>query len=57
MDGRVLQELFKKAAIGEKPVIYAGDSKKGCVGPEAAEYSPEEEREIEERLRDLGYLS
>lgn len=57
VEGRVLLEIFEKDAIGEKPVTYSSDSEMGGVGPEAAELSPEQEREIEERLRDLGYLS
>ncbi|MGH2756830.1 MAG: alkaline phosphatase family protein [Actinomycetota bacterium] len=55
MDGRVLQELFEPGSEpAARPVRVHGASRESHAGGDG--YAPEEEREIERRLHDLGYL-
>ncbi len=57
MDGRVLTELLPEALVAERPVqTEAMDLPLAGAGAEAAPYSAEEEAQIEESLRNLGYL-
>ena len=57
MDGRVLEELLPPDLLSSRPVeIEAMDLPLAGEGAEAAAYSPEEEAQIEESLRNLGYL-
>ena len=57
MDGRVLEELLNPEMLSHRPVqIEAMDLPLAGEGAEAAAYSAEEEAQIEESLRNLGYL-
>ena len=57
LDGRVLTEALTTHLVRGHPIEWAecdkktGDSKAGYTG-----YSTDEEKEIEARLRDLGYV-
>ena len=55
MDGRVLQSIF---AEGSSPALrsVASERRNGKQPGESTGYSPEEERQVKERLRQLGYL-
>jgi predicted AlkP superfamily phosphohydrolase/phosphomutase len=50
MDGRVLTEIF----AGDRPVVY--DETESADGADGMSLSADEEAEVEERLRSLGYL-
>lgn len=52
MDGRVLQEIFETPL----DVAYTGDAEDGQAPSEGASLQESEARQIEERLRSLGYL-
>lgn len=54
MDGRVPVEAFTKTFLKRNPIVSAETSKKEKKLEEV--YSKEEEEEIKERLRKLGYL-
>ena len=56
MDGHVLQSIFRDGSSpARRPVTYEPMSDRS---PEAATgYTPEEEQQVRERLRQLGYLS
>ncbi|MDP9068670.1 MAG: alkaline phosphatase family protein [Actinomycetota bacterium] len=57
MDGRVLEELLPPDLLAERRVrIEAMELPLAGEGAEAAAYSEEEEAQIEESLRNLGYL-
>ena len=57
MDGRVLEELLSPEMLSNRPVeVEAMDLPLAGEGAEAAAYSAEEEAQIEESLRNLGYL-
>ena len=57
MDGKVLEELLAPDMLSARPVqIEAMDLPLAGEGAEAAAYSAEEEAQIEESLRNLGYL-
>jgi hypothetical protein len=51
MDGRVLTEVFEDP--GEPRFVDEGG---GPVALDTPDYSPEEEEEVNRRLRGLGYL-
>ncbi|MGH2697565.1 MAG: hypothetical protein ACRDJL_00015, partial [Actinomycetota bacterium] len=53
VDGRVLEEFL---TTGRPPVIEDMELPRAGEGAEAAPYSAEEEAQIEESLRNLGYL-
>ena len=57
MDGRVLEEMLDADFVSAHPVRMrpAGDG--AADGPAQRDYSDEEEAEVLERLRDLGYLN
>ena len=56
-DGRVLDELLPAVMVSARPVVIrAMDLPLAGVGAEAGPYSAEEEAQIEESLRNLGYL-
>jgi predicted AlkP superfamily phosphohydrolase/phosphomutase len=54
MDGKVLTEIFLDEFLRENPVRITDYAP--STGPKAPSYSEEEEREILDRLKDLGYL-
>lgn len=57
MDGRVLDELLPDRMLAERsPVVGPMDLPTAGQGAEASPYSEQEEAEIEESLRNLGYL-
>lgn len=57
MDGRVLEEALPGALLAEgDPVVEDMDLPLAGAGAEASPYSAEEEAQIEESLRNLGYL-
>ncbi len=56
MDGRVLEEAFTPAFRQARPPRRAETVGKAATPAEEAVYSAEDEAEIEERLRALGYL-
>jgi predicted AlkP superfamily phosphohydrolase/phosphomutase len=56
-DGRVLTELLPATMVQKRPPrILQGTAALAGEGAEAAPYSPEDEAQIEESLRNLGYL-
>ena len=57
MDGRVLEDLLPAAMLKERPVQTEDmDLPNAGEGAEGSPYSAEEEAQIEESLRNLGYL-
>jgi len=58
MDGRVLLELFDDAYVKDHPVSYQrGEAWRPAARSEKSDYQdPEEEEQVKERLRGLGYL-
>jgi len=57
MDGRVLTEYLPAALTSDRPVeVETMDLPNAGAGAEASPYSPEEEAQIEQSLRNLGYL-
>jgi hypothetical protein len=57
MDGRVMTAYLPQDLLTERPVkIEAMQLPNAGEGAEAKPYSAEEEAEIEESLRNLGYL-
>ena len=59
LDGRVLTEAFTKHFLSQNPVRYTASIAQAHV-PESAEfdsYTNEESNEVEQRLRDLGYIT
>jgi len=57
MDGRVLSEYLPASLLAERPVVTEEmDLPLAGAGAEVAAYSAEEEAQIEESLRNLGYL-
>jgi len=57
MDGRVLTEFLPADLVAQNPVrTRPMDLPTAGAGAEATPYSPEEEAQIEESLRNLGYL-
>jgi len=57
VDGKVLTDFLPKEMVKERPpVIESMDLPLAGAGVEASPYSAEEEAEIEESLRNLGYL-
>jgi len=54
MDGNVLRQAFDESSLNIRPVRYS-DSSSGTLHP-MSEYTEEDEEEIVERLRGLGYL-
>ncbi|MCD4726471.1 MAG: hypothetical protein K8R46_02330, partial [Pirellulales bacterium] len=54
MDGRVLEEIFDPDHLDRNPPCRGGVARE--VGREDFSYSDEESKEIEERLKGLGYL-
>lgn len=56
-DGRVLTELLPPRMVRESPpAVFDGPLPLAGAGAEASPYSPEDEAQIEESLRNLGYL-
>ena len=53
MDGKVLIEVFEDAPVFDTEKIESDDRD---ITDDSGEYSPEEEKAIEERLRGLGYV-
>jgi arylsulfatase A-like enzyme len=59
MDGRVLTEAFRKAYLTACPVRYAEKVEEGEIEAGFADesaYSDEDEDQVLERLKELGYL-
>lgn len=56
MDGRVLEGAIDPGHLAHSPVCLADAETREIAGPSQKLYSEAEEREIEERLRGLGYL-
>ena len=57
MDGRVLTDFLPRSLLVERPVrIERMDLPRAGEGVEASPYSAEEEAEIEQSLKNLGYL-
>lgn len=55
MDGKVLEDIFCKEYKGSRPVRYEGGESPLREREAPSVYTDEETREIEERLRGLGY--
>jgi len=55
MDGRVLSEAFTYPFAAEHPITY-DDGSSAEQSREVEDYSDEEAKQVEERLRELGYL-
>ena len=53
MDGRVLAEAFTYPFMAEHPLTFSDGAEQP---PKVADYTEEEARQVEERLRELGYL-
>jgi hypothetical protein len=59
LDGRVPTELLEPEALGRRPVRHAPAGVPEAAAPvaaAAADYDPEEEATIVDRLRALGYV-
>jgi len=56
MDGRLLEEAIHPEYLAHNPVLFGDTEEEKPKGPSQKAYSESEEREIEERLRGLGYL-
>lgn len=56
MDGRVLEALFSSAYRDGHPVTFADSPAVASENDEATPYSDEEDADIREQLRQLGYL-
>ena len=57
LDGRVLTDVLPQDLLGGRPVVVrAMDLPNAGEGAEPAAYTAEEEAQIEESLRNLGYL-
>jgi predicted AlkP superfamily phosphohydrolase/phosphomutase len=56
MDGRVLNELFKDSFLAERGSA-AGEGASSPSEPGESAYTDEEEAQVQERLRELGYLA
>ncbi len=57
VDGKVLSDLLPSGLTSSRPVaVESMDLPNAGEGAEASPYSPEEEAQIEESLRNLGYL-
>lgn len=56
MDGQVLTQVFDEGHLRSHPVRYSRDGSHSSGQRVAYGYSPEEQEEIEARLRELGYL-
>lgn len=54
MDGKPLQEAFQEEYVQAIPLAYSGEG--SSTGSKETGYTEEGEKEIEERLRGLGYL-
>ncbi len=55
-DGMVLRNIFRPDVTGDREVIYQEVASRGeAIG--AASYSRNEQRKVEDRLRNLGYLN
>jgi len=54
MDGRVLTDIFEGSFVKDRPVSVGKAS--GFSAGEVTEYSDEDSKDIEERLKGLGYL-
>jgi hypothetical protein len=56
MDGRVLTEAFSDAFNAEHPVIYSGIDPGVGLGDDSV-FSEDEEEQVLQKLRDLGYVA
>lgn len=58
MDGKVLTEMFAGSYLSANPVVFAEGGEDLISQPETIQtvYSDEEEKELEARLRGLGYI-
>lgn len=56
LDGRVLSSMLTPEFVDDHPVCLS-ERDSGRLPTEAADYTPAEEAEIMDRLRDLGYLN
>lgn len=55
MDGRPLTDAFKYEFTAEHPVTY-DDGASAAQTPQIEDYNEEEAKQVEERLKELGYL-
>jgi hypothetical protein len=56
MDGSVMTDAFEEDWLGENPVTEEGDGAFAGVETEGPTMTLEEEEQLKERLRGLGYL-
>lgn len=56
MDGEILSEIFKKDYLDSNQPVYVAPLDSGSHHEDMDTYSESESQEVEERLRDLGYL-
>lgn len=56
LDGRILQEIFSDDFVKQNPPIMQDDQALKTDNGHGHTYSDEDEKNIEQRLRDLGYL-
>jgi len=56
MDGRILQEMFSAEYVKQNPPIMPDDKDSESDSGQEHTYSSDDEKNIEQRLRDLGYL-
>jgi hypothetical protein len=54
LDGKIIQDMIRPEVLKNIPPKFIDAEKE--LSPESQEYSPEEERSVEARLRALGYL-
>ncbi|GAX60424.1 hypothetical protein SCALIN_C11_0035 [Candidatus Scalindua japonica] len=56
MDGSVLSSIFCESFLDSNTVAYKHNNLDGAESRDFAEYTEEEEKELENRLRGLGYI-
>ena len=54
MDGEVKKEIFKEEFLTQNPIEYVEPT--GGKRKQRSEMSPQEQEEVMERLRNLGYI-
>lgn len=56
MDGKILSSIFEEVFLKSNPVSFDRDEAKENVRPDYKKYTADEKKEIEDRLKGLGYL-
>jgi len=56
MDGSVIEDAFEDGWLSDHPVELVGEKTFSPMGPSTSKMSPEEEQQLKDRLRGLGYM-